>query len=118
MCRSTIQAVIPEVATLTPVTKPTIKAFILKVNLKGIECSKGRARANLEVTELQYKAALHELFSSAPSILDMKAKLGPNLVSHVKQVTLGALLAVHKIFMPLIQGGCGNLVLQSKKVLV
>ena len=48
----------------------------------------------------------------------MKAKLGPNLVAHVKQVTPGALLAVHTIFMPLIQGGCENLVLQAEKVLV
>ena len=54
----------------------------------------------------------------AQPVLDMKAKLGPNLVSHVKQVTPGALLAVHKIFMPLNQSGCGHLVLQSKKVLV
>ena len=72
----------------------------------------------MEATELQYKAALHEFFLSAPPILDMQAKLGPNLVSHVKQVTPGALLAVHKIIMPLIQSGGGNLVLQSKKVLV
>ena len=86
--------------------------------LKAMELSKGRTRANLEATELQYKAALHELFLSDPPVLDMKAKLGPNLVSQVKQVTPGALLAVHNISMPLIQSGCGNMVLQSKKVLV
>ena len=120
LCKSTIQAGILKIAKLAPATKSTIQAFIMKVILKARECSKGRTRANLEVTELQYKAALHELFFSAPPVLDMKAKLGPNLVSHVKQVIPGALLALHKIVMPLIQGGwaveiwCCN----RKKVLV
>ena len=83
-----------------------------------MDFSKGSTGATWEVTALQYKAALHELLLSAPPVLDTKAKVVPNFVSNVKQVTPGALLAVHKSFMPIVQGGCGNLVLRSKQVLV
>ena len=62
LCKSTIKAVILKVAALAPVTESAIQALILNVILKAMDVSKGRTRANLEVTELQYKAALHELF--------------------------------------------------------
>ena len=75
-----------------------------------------RGRANLLVTDVQYKHALYECLVADPPLLDMRSKLGPRLCAHVKQVEPGHLMAVQKAWMPLINNGCKNLVLQSKKI--
>ena len=46
----------------------------------------------------------------------MRSKLGPQLSTHVKQVDPGHLMAMHKTWMPLIDSGCNNLVLQRYKI--
>ena len=76
-----------------------------------------RGKANLRVTDVQYKHALYECLVADPPLLDMRSKLGPRLCAHVKQVEPGHLMAVHKAWMPLINNGCKNLVLQSKQCL-
>ena len=78
--------------------------------------SKKRSRPNLQVPAEQYKAAFYELLVITPPVLDMKHKLGPLLCAHVKQVTPGHLMAISRAWMPLIDGGCANLVLQSNKI--
>ena len=91
--------------------------FIQAPTMEALHFGKKRTRPNLEVPEQQYKVALTELFLNSPPILDMRAKVGPKLASTVKQVSPGHLLAIHKAWPTLIDCGCANLVLQSKKIL-
>ena len=51
-----------------------------------------------------------------PPMLDMQSKLGPRLAKHQKQVTPGHLVALEKLWYPLISSGCKQLVLQSQKI--
>lgn len=78
--------------------------------------TRSRTRPNLNVSEMQYKDALHALLVADPPILDMRAKLGPDLAKHQKQVTPGHLCSLEKLWYPLISSGCQQLVLQSQKI--
>ena len=75
------------------------------------------SKANLQVSEHQYEAAFRALLLTPP-LIDMQTKLGPQLCSHVKQVTPGHLMAIHKAWMPLIERGCSDVILQSQKIKV
>ena len=56
---------------------------------------KQKSNATLQVSEHQYKAAFDALLLTPP-LIDMQTKLGPQSCSHVKQVTPGNLMAIHK----------------------
>ena len=71
---------------------------------------------NLQVTEEQYKDALHALLVAEPPLLDMRSKLGPVFAKHLKQVTPGHLVSLEKLWYQLINKGCKQLVLQSNKI--
>ena len=75
-----------------------------------------RGRANLSVTDGQYKEALYQALVVDPPLIDMRNKLGPRLCSHVKQVEPSHIMSLQKAWMPWINMGCRNLVLQSKKI--
>ena len=49
-------------------------------------------------------------------MLDLKAKLGPELAQHLKQVTPGHLVSLEKMWLQLISSGCKQFVLQSQKI--
>ena len=78
--------------------------------------TRARSKSNLNVSEVQYKEALHALLVAYPPMLDLKAKLGPELAQHQKQVTPGHLVSLEKLWYPLISSGCKQLVLQSQKI--
>ena len=78
--------------------------------------TRARSKPNLSVSEVQYKEALHALLVADPPMLDLKAKLGPNLVQHQKQVAPGHLVSLEKLWYHLISSGCKQLVLQSQKI--
>ena len=61
--------------------------------------TRSRTKPNLQVTEEQYKDALHALLVAEPPLLDMKSKLGPGLAKHVKQVTPGHLVSLEEIMV-------------------
>ena len=50
------------------------------------------------------------------NILDTRIRLGPQICVHVKQVLPGHLVALEKTWKHLIEVGCKNLILQSKKI--
>ena len=78
--------------------------------------TRARTRPNLNVSEDQYKNALHALLVAAPPMVDLKTRLGPQLAKHQKQVTPGHLVSLEKFWHPLINNGCQQLVLQSQKI--
>ena len=78
--------------------------------------TRSRTTPNLQVTEDQYKDALHALLVAEAPLLDMKTKLGPHLAEKRKQVTPGHLVSLEKLWYPLINAGCTQLVLQSNKI--
>ena len=78
--------------------------------------TRARTKPNLSVSEVQYKEALHALLVADPPMLDLKAKLGPELAQHLKQVTPGHLVSLEKLWYQLISSGCKQLVLQSQKI--
>ena len=78
--------------------------------------TRSRSKPNLNVSEVQYKEALHALLVADPPMLDLKAKLGPELAQHQKHVTPGHLVSLVKLWDLLISSGCKQLVLQSQKI--
>ena len=72
--------------------------------------TRSRTRPNLNVSEMQYKEALYAVLVADPLILDLKAKLGPELAEHQKQVTPGHLCSLEKLWNLLISSGCQQLV--------
>ena len=78
--------------------------------------TRARSKPNLSVSEVQYKEALHALLVADPPMLDMNAKLGPELAYTQKQVTPGHLVSLEKLWYKLISSGCKQLVLQSQKI--
>ena len=78
--------------------------------------TRARSKPNLSVSEVQYKEALHALLVADPPMLDLKAKLGPELAQHPKQVTPGHLVSLEKLWHKLISSGCMQLVLQSQTI--
>ena len=87
-------------------------------SLQSPKVTRSRTKPNLQVTEEQYKDALHALLVAEPPLLDMRSKLGPVLAKHVKQVTPGQLVSLEKLWYQLINKGCNQLVLQSNKIKV
>ena len=85
-------------------------------SLQSKVITRSRTKPNLQVTEEQYKDALYALLVAQPPLLDMRSKLGPILAKHVKQVTPGHLVSLEKLWHPLINNGCKQLVLQSLKI--
>ena len=85
-------------------------------SLQSPKITRSRTKPNLQVTEEQYKDALHALLVAEPPLLDMRSKLGPVLATHVKQVTPGHLVSLQKLWYQLINKGCKQLVLQSNKI--
>ena len=85
-------------------------------SLQSPKVTRSRTKPNLQVTEEQYKDALHALLVAEPPLLDMRSKLGPVLAKHVKQVTPGQLVSLEKLWYQLINKGCNQLVLQSNKI--
>ena len=85
-------------------------------SLQSPKITRSRTKPNLQVTEEQYKDALHALLVAEPPLLDMRSKLGPVLAKHVKQVTPGQLVSLEKLWYQLINKGCNQLVLQSNKI--
>ena len=85
-------------------------------SLQSPKITRSRTKPNLQVTEEQYKDALHALLVAEPPLLDMRSKLGPVLAKHVKQVTPGQLVSLEKLWYQLIIKGCKQLVLQSNKI--
>ena len=85
-------------------------------SLQSPKITRSRTKPNLQVTEEQYKDALHALLVAEPPLLDMRSKLGPVLAKHVKQVTPGQLVSLEKLWYQLINKGCKQLVLQSNKI--
>ena len=85
-------------------------------SLQSPKITRSRTKPNLQVTEEQYKDALHALLVAEPPLLDMRSKLGPVLAKHVKQVTPGHLVSLEKLWYQLIIKGCKQLVLQSNKI--
>ena len=77
---------------------------------------RARSKPNLNVSEVQYKEALHAVLVADPPMLDLKAKLGPELAQHLQQVTPGHLVSLEKLWLQLISSGCKQLVLQSRKI--
>ena len=80
------------------------------------KASRARSKPNLQVSLDQYKEALHGLLVAEPPLLDMRSKLGPTLAKHQAQVTPGHLVSFEKLWYPLINNGCNQLVLQSNKI--
>ena len=78
--------------------------------------TRSRSKPNLSVSEVQYKEALHALLVADPPMLDLNAKLGPELAQHQKQVTPGHLVSLVKLWDILISSGCKQLVLQSQTI--
>ena len=77
---------------------------------------RARSKPNLNVSGDKYKEALHALLLADPPVLNLRAKLGPELAQHQKQVTPGHLMSLEKLWYPLISSGCKQLVLQSQKI--
>ena len=78
--------------------------------------TRARSKPNLSASEMQYTQAVHALLVANPPLVHLKAKLGPQLAQHPKQVTPGHLVSLEKLWYGLINCGCQSLVLQSQKI--
>ena len=85
-------------------------------SLQSPKMSRSRTRPNLQVNEGHCKDSLYQLFVADAPLLDMKSKVGPELANNTKQVTPAHLVSLEKLWRPLIQCGCNQLVLQSTKI--
>ena len=84
--------------------------------LQSPRLKRARSTPNLNVSGAQYKEALHALLLADPPVCTLMAKLGPVLARHPKHVAPGHIVALEKLWYPLISSGCKQLVLQSQKI--
>ena len=95
---------------------PKLSLCTMDATMDAMQMKRQRTRASIGISDLQYKAALHELWMQTP-IMDIAKQLGPTLANTCRKVTPGQLMTIHPLFMPLIESGCATLVLQSTKIM-